>query len=211
MAYYADKKRESLKDFQLGLLPALLVLTITMALIIIQPDYSTALMIGLIGIIILFIGGAKTSQLSLSCSGALLVGIPILLSREYRYNRVISWFGSWFGINNHSDIGYQANESLKSLGNGGFFGCKDHYEKNMVQMWDKYYKPPLDVTLGSDLDASLGPDLDTSLETDLDASLGCDLDASLGTDLDVLLGIDSNSEHELGSDDEELFALVDTF
>tara|TARA_A100001011_G_scaffold210140_1_gene218384 strand:- start:616 stop:1782 length:1167 start_codon:yes stop_codon:yes gene_type:complete len=122
MAYYADKKRENLKDFQLGLLPALSVLTITMALIIIQPDYSTALMIGLIGIIILFIGGAKTSQLSLSCSGALLVGIPILLSREYRYNRVISWFGSWFGVNNHSDIGYQANESLKSLGNGGFFG-----------------------------------------------------------------------------------------
>ncbi len=122
MAYYADKKRENLKDFQLGLLPALSVLTITMALIIIQPDYSTALMIGLIGIIILFIGGAKTSQLSLSCSGALLVGIPILLSREYRYNRVISWFGSWFGVNYHSDIGYQANESLKSLGNGGFFG-----------------------------------------------------------------------------------------
>ncbi len=122
MAYYADKKRESLKDFHLGLLPALSVLTITMALIIIQPDYSTALMIGLIGIIILFIGGAKVSQISLSCSGALLVGIPILLSREYRYNRVISWFGSWFGVNNPSDIGYQANESLKSLGNGGFFG-----------------------------------------------------------------------------------------
>ena len=28
MAYYADKKRESLKDFQIGLLPALLVLTV---------------------------------------------------------------------------------------------------------------------------------------------------------------------------------------
>ena len=122
MAYYADKKREDLKDFQFGLLPALSVLAIMMALIIIQPDYSTALMLGLIGIVILFVGGAQTSQLSLSCSGALLVGIPILLSREYRRNRVISWFGSWFGVSNNSDIGYQANESLKSLGNGGFFG-----------------------------------------------------------------------------------------
>ena len=122
MAYYTDKKREDLKDFQFGLLPALSVLAIMMALIIIQPDYSTALMLGLIGIVILFVGGAQTSQLSLSCSGALLVGIPILLSREYRRNRVISWFGSWFGVSNNSDIGYQANESLKSLGNGGFFG-----------------------------------------------------------------------------------------
>ena len=76
-------------------------------------------------------------------------------------------------------------------------------KKNMVQMWDKYYKPPLDVTLGSDLDASLGLDLDALLETDLDASLG--------TDLDVSLGIDSNSEHELGSDADELLALLDTF
>ena len=75
-------------------------------------------------------------------------------------------------------------------------------KKNMVQMWDKYYKPSLDVTLGSDLDASLG--------TELDVSLGRELDASLGTELDVLLGIDSNGEHELGSDDEELLALLDT-
>ena len=30
-----------------------------MGLIIIQPDYSTAIMIGIIGVTILFIGGAK--------------------------------------------------------------------------------------------------------------------------------------------------------
>ena len=39
MAYYADKKRNKLKDFQLGLLPALGILSLIMALIIIQPDY----------------------------------------------------------------------------------------------------------------------------------------------------------------------------
>ena len=46
MAYYADKKREQLQQFQKGLLPALGLLTVIMGLIIIQPDYSTALMIG---------------------------------------------------------------------------------------------------------------------------------------------------------------------
>ena len=55
-----------------------------MGLIIIQPDYSTALMIGIIGIVVLFIGGAKIQQLSLCGSAGLLIGIPILLSREYR-------------------------------------------------------------------------------------------------------------------------------
>ena len=118
MAFYADKKRDKLKDFQLGLLPALGILSIIMALIIIQPDYSTALMIGSIGVLILFIGGASISQLSAAGAGAMLVGIPVLLSREYRRQRILSWFG----IGDNTEIGYQANQSLISLGNGGIFG-----------------------------------------------------------------------------------------
>ena len=118
MAFYADKKRDKLRDFQLGLLPALGILSIIMALIIIQPDYSTALMIGSIGVLILFIGGASISQLSAAGAGAMLVGIPVLLSREYRKQRILSWFG----IGDNTEIGYQANQSLISLGNGGIFG-----------------------------------------------------------------------------------------
>ena len=118
MAYYADKKRNKIIDFQLGLLPALTILSIIMTLIIIQPDYSTALMIGLIGIMILFIAGAQISQLSAAGAGALLIGIPVLLSREYRKQRVLSFFG----IGDNSEIGYQASQSLISLGNGGIFG-----------------------------------------------------------------------------------------
>jgi cell division protein FtsW len=83
-----------------------------------QPDYSTALMIGIIGIMILFIGGAKISQLSLIGAGSMMVGIPILLSREYRRQRIFSFLG----IGDNLDVGYQANQSLISLGNGGVFG-----------------------------------------------------------------------------------------
>ena len=118
MAFYADKKRDKLRNFQLGLLPALGILSIIMALIIIQPDYSTALMIGSIGVLILFIGGASISQLSAAGAGAMLIGIPVLLSREYRRQRILSWFG----IGDNTEIGYQANQSLISLGNGGIFG-----------------------------------------------------------------------------------------
>jgi cell division protein FtsW len=118
ISYYVDKKRDDLKKFQTGLIPAILALFFIMGLIIIQPDYSTALMIGLIGILILFIGGAKISQLSLIGASSLMIGIPILLSREYRRQRVFSFLG----LGENSDIGYQANQSLISLGNGGAFG-----------------------------------------------------------------------------------------
>jgi len=118
MAYYIDKKRDQLKDFQIGLLPALSVLAIIMGLIVIQPDYSTALMLGTIGALILFIGGAQISQLSLAGAGAMLIGIPVLLSREYRRERIFSFFG----LVDNPDVGYQASQSLISLGNGGIFG-----------------------------------------------------------------------------------------
>ena len=118
IAYYADKKREKLKDFKHSLLPALLLLGIIMGLIIIQPDYSTALMIGISGIIILFIGGAKILQLLCTGSAALLILIPVLLSREYRWQRILSYLG----LGSNPDMGYQANQSLISLGNGGIFG-----------------------------------------------------------------------------------------
>ena len=89
LAYYVDKKREKLKDFQTGLLPPLGILTIIMGLIVIQPDFSTAAMIGVIGIIILFIGGVRLSQLSLAGAASLLVGIPVLMAKQYRRTQPI--------------------------------------------------------------------------------------------------------------------------
>ena len=118
MAHYVDKKREKLYDFQSGFLPAAGILTIIMTLIVIQPDFSTAAMIGMLGTIILFVGGVKVSQLSLAGASGLLIGIPVLLSREYRRQRILSWFG----FTELEDVGYQAQQSLISLGNGGVFG-----------------------------------------------------------------------------------------
>ena len=118
IAYYIDKKRVGIENFNAGLLPVLAVLSVIMCLIIIQPDFSTAIMIGILGITILYVGGVKLSQLSLSTALGLLVTIPILLSKPYRVERILSYF-------NPTDIktaGYQAHQSLISLGHGGWFG-----------------------------------------------------------------------------------------
>ena len=119
MAYYVDKKREKLKDFQTGLLPPLGILTIIMGLIVIQPDFSTAAMIGVIGIIVLFIGGVRLSQLSLAGAASLLVGIPVLMAKQYRRDRIFYYLGLTEG----QGVSYQPNQSLISLGNGGVFGA----------------------------------------------------------------------------------------
>ena len=101
-----------------------------MSLIIIQPDFSSAIMLGLIGGIMLFIGRAKLSQLLATSVTGLAIVVPILLMAPYRLDRVRSW---WNKNEELSTIGYQAYQSLISLGNGGFIGLGlgNSLEKNM--------------------------------------------------------------------------------
>ncbi len=138
MSYYVEKQMGRLQSFKTGLLPAIVILSTIMALIIIQPDFSTAFMIGALGIVILFIGGASLSHLSLIGLFTFLIGLPVLLLREYRRQRVIyylpKWLTSFFGISVTEDLGYQARQSLISLGNGGIFGVGlgNSIEKNRL-------------------------------------------------------------------------------
>ena len=104
--------------------------------IVIQPDFSTAAVIGLIGFSMLFIGGAKLSHIITTSVVSIVIMIPVMLMRSYRMKRVIYWLGSIFGINGGSEqevMGYQAQQSLISLGNGGFWGLGlgNSLEKNL--------------------------------------------------------------------------------
>ena len=103
--------------------------------IVIQPDFSTAAVIGLIGISMLFIGGARLSHITTTAITAVVVMIPVMLMKPYRMKRVIYWLGSVFGFNGNSaqEGGYQAQQSLISLGNGGIggLGLGNSLEKNL--------------------------------------------------------------------------------
>ena len=78
LAYYLDQIKMRVKDFRKGFLPCIIIIGLMMSLIIIQPDFSTALMIGSIGTIILFIGGAKIKHLMVSSLVGFIMSIPIV-------------------------------------------------------------------------------------------------------------------------------------
>ena len=130
LAANIEKKQRQLDDFYTGLLPPVFVIAILMSLVIIQPDFSTAIMLGLIGLFMLFIGRAKFSQLLATSASGIALAIPVLLMAPYRWERVRSWLNKNEDL---STIGYQAYQSLISLGNGGFrgLGLGNSLEKNM--------------------------------------------------------------------------------
>lgn len=132
LAAYIDKKRETLKDLYNGFLPPVFALTLVLGLIIIQPDFSTAVVIGFIAVVLLFIGGAQISQLVAAGSVGLTVAIPVMLMMPYRRERILTWL-SGESAQSASEAGYQITQSMISLGNGGFWGLGlgNSLEKNL--------------------------------------------------------------------------------
>ena len=130
LATFIDHYREKIKDFYNGFAILIGILAFTMGLIVIQPDFSTAAMIGLIGFMMLFIGGAKISHLTATGAVSLMVLVPIMLMKPYRLQRVLTFF---YGESAGIQESYQIKQSLISLGNGGFWGLGlgNSLEKNL--------------------------------------------------------------------------------
>ena len=118
LAYYLDQLKLQIKNFKSGFLPCISIIALMMTLIVIQPDFSTAIIIGAIGIIILFIAGAKIRHIIFSTLFGFAMSIPIVYFKPYRLARILSFFDK----TDITENGYQAHQALLSLGNGGLFG-----------------------------------------------------------------------------------------
>ena len=130
LSAYINTKRKQLEDFYFGFLPAVVVIALILGLIIIQPDFSTAAIIGVIGFTILFLGGARLPHIVVTITSAITILIPVMLMEPYRRARILSFFNP---IADTGGSSYQVQQSLISLGNGGLFGLGlgNSMEKNL--------------------------------------------------------------------------------
>ncbi len=112
-------KQERIKDFQTGFAPFIIWLGGICILIAMQPNFSTLILIFLIGMIMLFIGNSHILHIiSTFLVGGLLAGI-YAVSAEYRMDRIMAFINS---ENADQASAYQLEQSLIALGNGGFAG-----------------------------------------------------------------------------------------
>ena len=119
--YLADvlvRKRDELHDFGRGFIPRLLVVGFALVLIILQPDLGTAIALGLIALIMLWVGGMRLHHLAGAGVLALLVIGISLLHSSYQMRRLVNFVDP----TRDPDGSYQLLQSLCGLGNGGFFG-----------------------------------------------------------------------------------------
>lgn len=112
--------RESRVDELTGtLLPISGLLAIPIGLILLQPDFGTAAVIGAMTAGLFFAAGLSWRRIILFSLGAIPAAVAVLLGAEYRRERLLAF------LDPEADplgSGFQAMQSLIALGTGGFTG-----------------------------------------------------------------------------------------
>jgi cell division protein FtsW len=97
----------------------LALIAVICGLVLVEPNFSTAAIIGVIALAILFISGANFLHLAAIVLPAIPAAVVLVLVAPYRLRRLKSFLDL---AGHKNDIGYQSFQSLVGLGNGGLFG-----------------------------------------------------------------------------------------
>ena len=113
------KKQDRLTSLSRGLLPFLLVWSVVVLLIFMQPSMSAAVIVMLLASLVVFAGGARIGHFILLA----IVGLPLLWSQiaaaAYRGRRIAAFFDP---SHDPANVSYQITQSLIAIGSGGIFG-----------------------------------------------------------------------------------------
>lgn len=116
---FTRKKEKTLQIMSHVLFPLGPALAMLGLLVMLQPDMGSALLLGVIGIGLLFVAGAPPRHLlPMTGLGALAAGVAAF-GEPYRRARLFAFMDPWADPLN---TGYQTIQSLIALGSGGWFG-----------------------------------------------------------------------------------------
>ncbi len=116
---YLCKNEKNIKYIKKGVFPILLVTMFIFALIMLQPDFGTGVIIVMSIIGLLFISGVPYKFFTNIGILGLLGVIGLVLIAPYRLKRIISFINPW---SDPLGSGFQIIQSLYAIGPSGLFG-----------------------------------------------------------------------------------------
>ena len=99
-------------------------------LIILEPNMSITITVGVIMFVLLFLCGVRLKTLALILLPAVTAAVIMLIAEPYRLKRLSAFVDPWA---NPKDEGFQLIQSLYAIANGGFWGVGygNSVQKNM--------------------------------------------------------------------------------
>ena len=117
-AAYLAKNPARARTFR-GILPVLCFGGVLCLLIILEPNMSITVCMGMLMLSVLFTAGMKIKHFMVILVPAFLLGVGLILIEPYRLNRLSAFLNPWATPKGE---GYQLLQSLYALGSGGWFG-----------------------------------------------------------------------------------------
>ena len=119
MAKYLSNNEKVMNNFKKGALPILIVIFIFFALIMLEPDFGTGMVIvgTLVGM--LFVSNIHLNFFAYAGVTGLLGIVALIIAAPYRIARIVSYLNPW---SDPLGSGFQIIQSLYAIGPGGLFG-----------------------------------------------------------------------------------------
>jgi cell division protein FtsW len=119
LAFLLEKKKDDIQDFKNGFLFLFVWVMIIAGLIFIQPNVSTAALIVVISLTMLYVGGAKLKHIFVSSASLIVAAGSFAMILPHSRKRILSFISS-FGEG--GELNHQLKQGMLSLGSGGIFG-----------------------------------------------------------------------------------------
>ncbi len=115
------KLKDKMRQFRYGFLPFVIILIVVAGLLFLEPHLSATIIIFSVGILLMYIGGARKKWFVFLFLLVLAVGLIYIMTKGYAGNRMTTWLHP-FDADVRNGDGYQIAQSLISVGSGGFSG-----------------------------------------------------------------------------------------
>ena len=116
---YLSNNQKEIRNIVKGIFPLLGIISIFFVLIMLEPDFGTAMVIVLTLVGIIFISGVKLSFFVKIGLFGLLGVVGLIIAAPYRMARILSFLNPW---TDPLGSGYQIIQSLYAIGPGGLLG-----------------------------------------------------------------------------------------
>lgn len=117
-AAYFSKNYRKVKTIK-GVLPVLGVGALFCVLVILEPNMSITMCIGILMLALVFLSGANLKTFAVVLVPCALAVPVLIIAEPYRLERLSAFLDPW---SSPLDEGYQLIQSLYAIGNGGLFG-----------------------------------------------------------------------------------------
>ncbi|MCA9675778.1 MAG: putative lipid II flippase FtsW [Kofleriaceae bacterium] len=119
LAYSLRRKEERVKSFTVGFVPHLVVCSLMMGLLLMQPDLGSSIILGVTTLAMLFVAGARISYIVLAVLAAAPVAYQLVVGTPWRMQRFMAYFNPEAFSSREA---YQFLQARLAIGSGGLTG-----------------------------------------------------------------------------------------